>query len=312
MIWLIGSGQMAESYIEVLKKMEVEFLVIGRGEASATNIEAKHGVKVVKGGLDNFLKSQPSKSSHAIISVGVEQLYSCCSLLLNYGIQNILTEKPGALNLQEIGELAKLNKKNKANVSIAYNRRFYSSVLKAEEIIAQDGGILSFNFEFTEWSHIIEKAEKPREVFENWIMANSSHVIDLAFYLGGWPKTLNCLSKGKNTLGWHPSSAIFVGSGESDKGALFSYSSNWISPGRWVVEVMTPKHRLYFKPMEQLQIQNIGSVKVDPLEIDNSLDISFKPGLYLQTQAFLEGSLQRFCTLEEQVHHFDTFNKIRG
>lgn len=50
-----------------------------------------------------------------------------------------------------------------------------------KKIIAEDGGITSFNFEFTEWAHVIEKLDYPREVFENWFFVNSTHVVDLAF-----------------------------------------------------------------------------------------------------------------------------------
>ena len=73
------------------------------------------------------------------------------------------------------------------------------------------------------------------------------------------------------------------------KNALFSYHANWEAPGRWSVEILTPKHRLYFKPMETLQIQEIGSVAVNPVQIDDTLDKEFKPGLYLQVKSFLDG-----------------------
>ncbi len=63
--------------------------------------------------------------------------------------------------------------------------------------------------------------------------------------------------------------------------------------------------------MEQLQIQDKGSVKVYPVEIDDHLDKNFKPGFYHETKAFLEGDTSRLCSLEQQVEHVkDIFNKI--
>ena len=45
--------------------------------------------------------------------------------------------------------------------------------MNRKEIIAEDNGVTSFNFEFTEWSHEIEKLEKAPGVKENWFLANS-------------------------------------------------------------------------------------------------------------------------------------------
>lgn len=59
--------------------------------------------------------------------------------------------------------------------------------------------------------------------------------------------------------------------------------------------------------METLQVQEIGSVSINPVEINNQLDIDFKPGIYKQTDAFLKGNLEKFCTLEEQAQMINQF-----
>ncbi len=145
-----------------------------------------------------------------------------------------------------------------------------------------------------------------------WVLANSSHVIDTAFFLGGQPAQISCYTAGKDALPWHPSASVFFGSGRSENGALFGYQASWQSPGRWAVEILTNKHRLYFKPMETLQIQEKGSVHVSSVEIDDRLDKEFKPGLYLQTKAFLEGDYTRFCTIEQQAEHVERYYKKIG
>jgi predicted dehydrogenase len=228
--------------------------------------------------------------------------------LIKFGVQNILVEKPAGLNLKQVGQLACMSKEKNANVFIAYNRRFYASVIKAQEIIEQDGGVTSFNFEFTEWAHIIETIQKAEGVKENWFLANSTHVVDLAFYLGGTPKELCAFTAG--SLSWHPSASIYSGAGVSECGALFSYQANWESAGRWSVEVLTKNHRLILRPMEKLQIQKKGSVAVDFAECDYTLDGSFKPGLYLQTQSFLNNHSNGMCSLAYHVSMMDCYNRI--
>ena len=94
-----------------------------------------------------------------------------------------------------------------------------------------------------------------------------------------------------------------MGAGETENGTLFSYCANWNAPGRWAIEFMTRNHRLYLKPMESLQIQNLNSVAIDSLDIEDELDKMYKPGFYLQTKAFIDDDVCRFCTLDEQVDH---------
>lgn len=309
-IWLIGSGVMSLDYCKVLKALETDYVVVGRGEKSALEFETKTGVKVVQGGVEKFLKTKPDKADHAIVSVGVEQLADTTISLLNYGVKNILVEKPAGLNKKEISKVSETAEKNGADVLIGYNRRFYASVIKAKEIIKEEGGVQSFNFEFTEWSHVIETLVKPKEVFETWFLGNSSHVADMAFYLGGAPDKISCYHAG--SLKWHPAASIFAGAGVAEGGALFSYQANWESAGRWSVEILTAKSRLIFRPLEKLQIQKKGSVAIEFFPIDDKLDTEFKPGLYLEVSNFLSDTFSEFCTIKDQADKVKLFDEISG
>lgn len=307
-IWLVGSGEMALDYIKVLKALDCDFDVIGRGIQSAKKCEEATGRPVITGGVEKFLSSKPAPCAHAIVCVGVEALAGVTRQLLNYGILNVLVEKPAGLNIGEVKQLALMCKEKRANVLVAYNRRFYASVIKAQDIIEQDGGVTSFNFEFTEWAHIIETIQKAAGVKEHWFLANSTHVVDLAFYLGGKPKELSTFTAG--SLSWHPRSSVFAGAGVSESGALFSYQANWESAGRWSVEMLTKNHRLIFRPMEKLQIQKKGSVAVEFAVCDYNLDEQFKPGLFLQTKNFINNVNDGMCPIEYHSSVMNMYNKI--
>lgn len=308
MIWIIGAGTIAQEYAKVLTALGYQFQMIGRGEEKARQVEETFGYKVIRGGLDNFIESEPELPEAAIVATNLGSLAPNTIALLKYGVRRILCEKPGFLYPKECEKVAALAKEKKAEVYLAYNRRFFTSVLKAKEIIAEDGGVTSFNFEFTEWGHVIAKYNKPQDELKNWFYANSSHVVDLAFFLGGEPVQMNCHTSGE--ISWHKPAA-FAGSGVSDKGALFSYQANWAAPGRWGVEILTAQHRLYLRPMESLQIQNLGSVAINPVEIDDHLDKEFKPGFYLETKSFLDKETSSLCSVAEQHHHVtEIYNKI--
>lgn len=310
MIWIIGAGTIAQEYAKVVTALGYQFQMIGRGEEKARQIEETLGYKVIRGGLDNFLATCPELPEAAIVASNLGSLSSNTRALLKYGAKRILCEKPGFLYPGECEEVASVAKEKNAEVFLAYNRRYFASVLKAQEIIAEDGGVTSFNFEFTEWGHVIAKYNKPEDELKNWLFANSSHVVDLAFFLVGEPVKMDCFTAGE--ISWHRP-AVFAGSGVTDKGALFSYQANWAAPGRWGVEILTAQHRLYLRPMESLQIQNLGSVAINPVEIDDRLDKEYKPGFYLETKAFLEGCIERLCSIEQQEKHVkNIYNKILG
>lgn len=307
-IWLVGAGGMAQDYIKVLHDLGKEFVVIGRGEDTAKKCEEITTSRVIRGGLSDFLSTTSELCSHAIIAVSVEQLYETTKDLLEYGIKNILVEKPGSLYSWQFDKLNILAKEKNANVIIAYNRRFYASVLKAQEIIRQDAGVTSFNFEFTEWAHRINPEGRNLDVLEKWFLANSTHVVDLAFYLGGKPKQISCYIDGG--LSWHSCGSNFSGAGISQGGALFNYQANWESAGRWSLEILTKENKLIFRPMEKLQIQKKGTINQEFVEIDYSLDVKYKYGIYLQTKHFLENNFDGMCFIQEQHTMIDVYNKI--
>lgn len=303
-ILLVGTGYMAGEYAKVLKAQRVPFDVVGRGKENCDLIRSQYpGIEVFEGGLENF--QAPRKYTHGVVTTNIEHLSQHARTLTEIGVPAILLEKPGGKDLTGIVTLAEFIKQRDSVVFIAYNRRFYASVQECEKRIEADGGVLSFHFEFTEWPHTVEGIPNYEIVKENLFFANSTHVLDLAFFLGGFPSEMNCYSKDK--LEWHKK-AIFAGAGISKKNALFSYQSNWKGPGRWNVEIITAQNRYIFKPMEQLQVQPQRTVRIDQLPIDDLLDKSFKPGLYKQVEAFLQNpSHPALLKIEEQAKNCTAF-----
>lgn len=306
-VLLFGTGQMAYEYSKVLKDQGPDFIVVGRGEASAKNFQEKTDITPVPGGADKFLTQSDYSNYKAIIAVNGDQLGKVTAAAIKHGIKSILVEKPGGLDKNEITAVGEIATKYSAKVYIAYNRRFYASVEKAREIIAKDGGILSFHFEFNEVADMIASLNHPKEIKNQWLLHNSSHVIDLAFFLGGIPQSLTANTSG--SLPWHPKGAIFTGIGLTKENIPFTYHTNWLAPGRWGLEIMTKNHRLIFRPMEKLQAQQKDSFNVINIQLNDELDTRFKPGLYKEVKSFLTDQ-DSLCTMDEQINHLDWYNKI--
>lgn len=300
-IFLIGTGPMAIDYARVLKAMNKKFEVIGRGEKSASDFENTTGLKCYIGGIEKFVNTNGfPENSYIIIATGTEMLMNSLLLALKAGASKVLIEKPAAISIQELIDNEEQLKPYSESIYIAYNRRFYSSVIETQRLITEDGGLKSMHFEFTEWAHKIEPLTKAPGVKENWFFANSTHVVDLAFYLAGKPIDWKTYSSSGKIL-WHPKTN-FAGAGITDKGVLFSYISNWESAGRWGIELLTEKRRIYLKPLEGIAIQDKGSIQINEHRFDDHLDKNYKPGLFLQVEAFFDHKNFNLKTIKEQIN----------
>lgn len=308
-LWLIGAGPHAQEYAKVLVNLGVSFEVMGRGVESAQTFSAIIGKSVIAGGLSNALQTRFAPTE-AIIAASFEQLADTALALIFAGTKRILLEKPGGITVAELEKVVQAARSCGAKVWVGYSRRFYASTRAAREMIREDGGPVSCNFEFTEWSHSIEPMPLPAEVKNAWVIANSSHVIDLAFHLCGLPREWKGWRSGAMT--WHKAAARYAGAGITERNVMFSYHADWQAPGRWSVEVLTRKRRFIFRPMEQLQVISLGSIEVEKIVLDDEIDIQFKPGLYRQTQAFLSQDESHFCTVEAQLIHAKIYSEIAG
>lgn len=306
-VLVVGAGNMGKAYAKVLKAQNIDFTVITRKRQTAVSFESETGVGVVIGNLEEFLQKNKGVFTHAINAVNVEGLVVVSETLIANSILNILVEKPLGMTLESVSELNKIAKDANARVYVAYNRRYYASTEKALEIVREDGGVRSVSFEFTEWKARIDWSHYSQIGRERWLIGNSSHVIDLAFFFAGEPRVWSSYS-GRADGG---SSDIFVGSGITENNVYFSYSANWDAPGRWAVELMTEKHRLYFKPMEKLAIQNLNSVIVEEVPIDDALDVEFKPGIYKEVEDFLSKKVSnKLKKLETQLYSMAIYEDI--
>lgn len=307
-IWIVGAGDIAAEYTKILKDLGYSFSIIGRGEASAQDFYSKTGEQVIPGGINKFCESSSRVPDAAIIAVSVDQLFEATLALVKKGCKKILVEKPGAVTFSQIEQLDKIAREKGAEIFIAYNRRFYPSVREAIKLIEEDGGIKSFHFEFTEWAFKIEPLPIPELVKRNWFFANSTHVVDLAFYIGGNPVDFSSYTQGH--LSWH-NPASFVGAGVTEKNALFTYKANWDAPGRWGVEFLTSKRKLILQPLEGLKVTTLGSVTVEDLGFETtSEETKYKPGFYFQVIDFLTNKPKAKTLQEHKKSINDIYSKI--
>lgn len=311
-VLVVGAGYMAKEYVKVLKSIKVAFDVIGRNKKNAKVFEKELDVPVKYGGLEVTFDSLGHIPTHAIVATTLESLEENTLFLLSKGVKNILLEKPGSVTKEGMQKIEQLADEKRANVYIAYNRRFYASVLEAKQRIEMDGGLTSFIFEFTEWSHVITGIDKTKFQLNNWFIGNSTHVIDTAFYFGGKPKQISTYVQ--SPIEWHPKGSIYVGAGITENDILFSYHANWSAPGSWKLELLTRKNRYIFRPFEKLHVQKLGTVSIEEIVLNDELDVQFKPGLYEQTKAYLLNTnlTSMLLSAKEAAEMLDIYENMNG
>ena len=308
---LIGAGPMAMAYAAVLKDLNTETRVIGRGEKSAATFTDKTDLEVRTGGLEDYLSSGEALPDFAIVSTPVDALAPNTKALIAAGIKNILVEKPAGLSPEETQDISDFADQHGVNVYVAYNRRFYASVKAAKKLIEADGGATSLRMEFSEFAFRIKDVPTAAHIKSQWLYANSTHVLDMGFFLAGYPKSISGMQAGGSD--WHPAGSQFVGHGQLENGGLFSYHADWDAAPRWMVEVMTPKRTLMFNPLEKLDERSPEGFAVTPVELEDDLDTKFKPGLHAQTHAFLNGDTDSLATIASHDDHMEHIYKvIRG
>ncbi|MCR9204820.1 MAG: Gfo/Idh/MocA family oxidoreductase [Halobacteriovoraceae bacterium] len=304
---IIGTGQMGRQYCLALKKLKRDFLVLGNTETSSIKFKEEMNVEVFPGSFANNESIFEGNEFENVYLVVLENQISNCLEELNkrQSFKKVFIEKPGAANPEELRKLAKRMPEDKFFVS--YNRRFYQSVRKLETLIKEEGGVTSCHFDFTEATDRILSLNIPNERLEHWLFLNSTHVIDLAFYLIGDPRSMTCKNSGEKS--WHGTGDHFMGMGESNRGIPFTYNSDWGCPGRWGIELTTSESKYFLKPMEQLHVQRKGTFSVEEISLEKTDGI--KEGIFEIVEDASSHQMDRFLSLSDHAEKSNLYELIK-
>lgn len=307
-ILIIGAGVMARAHYQAascLDGVDVEFECLR--ESSAQNLREQFNATV----RTSSCKHQDlSCFDLVIVAVGICDLGSVCIDVAQRGASLILCEKPVFLSSREVAVLSGKLDSLRSKLYVAYNRRFFGSVLMLRRLIASDGGLLSMHFDFSErQSDTIGHSEEERF---RWGIANSSHVLDLALYLAGSEVEKASRFASAIELDWHGGDAIIAGSGVTESGVVFSFHSNWVGAGRWSLELVTAEAKYILSPIEELRVQRKGSFEIKVLD-DQFVDkLGTKPGLLGQLKAVRDLEENKLCGLESYQNRVEFFEWVLG
>lgn len=247
---LVGYGGMGQQYVKALQALRVRRIrVCSRSRDRLEPLRDVPGVELVEGGIER-LDCRPEGGELGIVATPIATLTSAAQRLASLGFHRLLIEKPVSLWSEDIEDVADRLERQGVEAICAYNRLAYPSFHEVRARAAREGGITSCAYTFTEMIKPNWTERFPAEELARWGIANSLHVIGMAHGLIGMPRTWSGYRSG--AIDWHPSGAVFVGSGISDRGIPFAYHADWGSTGRWSVEIHATGSSYRFCPLEQV------------------------------------------------------------
>jgi predicted dehydrogenase len=285
----IGAGYMAEEHLKVFS-VQPEFEITGiysRSIFKAEQLAEKYTVKCVADSIDNLFKN--GKPELLVICVPELELWDVFLGASSYPWK-MLIEKPVGINVGEAQKFLSKSLENGLEIYVALNRRHYESTRIALEKLKSDSG--------NRFVHIIDQEDllaaklsgQPEKVLNNWMYANSIHVMDLfSIFCRGSADSVQTVETKLNA-----SSKVISSTIEFDSGDFGIYNGIWNAPGPWQATITTEKSRYELRPLERITVQEFPS-RVTKLIDHSDIDQKFKPGLF-------EQSIQAIFMLKNQAH----------
>ena len=292
----IGAGYMAAEHIRAFTCLEGVTLagICSRTRSRAEKLAEQHHSLQVFGSIEEMFGE--TEADLVVTAVRELDLFDVCRQSFTYPWTHLI-EKPLGHDLAEARTLNQMSMEQGSRVYAAFNRRFYSSTLQAQALLKDETSprLVSILDQEDPVSALAEG--QPHAVVENWMFANSIHLIDLfRVFCRGNPTTVRPM------LPWRGLGTELV-SGEVlfDSGDVGLYQAAWNRPGPWSVTVSTKTKRLEMRPVEKLTCQAAGSRVAQDVAID-PMDRDFKPGLFRMAEAAVEavcrGSPTELPTME--------------
>ena len=286
-IGFIGAGYMAEEHMRVFSKIPNTELsaIYSRTPKKAANLRAKYKIKKNYINLNEFCNS--SKIKLVVIAVNEESLLEICKKTFKFNFIHLI-EKPVGINYEESVYILDLAKKYKTKVFVSLNRRFYSSTIKLKKLLKSDKNKRIINIIDQENTIIPLKNGINKNVVNNWMYANSIHLIDFAYNLSRG----NIIKIDRKIISKYSNIKFLLAQIYFSSGDIVNYQAFWNLTAPWSVSVSTRSKYYLMQPIEKLSYKNNKSHNFINFPITKE-DIKYKPGIYKQNYELIDSLLNK-------------------
>jgi predicted dehydrogenase len=275
---IVGAGYMAREHIRAFRDVPgVQIVGIhSRTMARAEEMAAQFDIPAVCASVselhditqaDLLVVTAPELAMNAVSRACFEYQWA------------ILLEKPAGYNISDAEDIEAAARTRNRRVFVALNRRHYSSTQTVLSDMKELSGQRFIRVQDQQDQNRALQAGQPKRVVENWMYANSIHLIDYFLMLGRGK-----ICTVEQIIPWTPDEPGYVVARVSfDSGDVGLYEGIWNGPGPWAVSINTPEKRWEMRPLEQAAFQIAGQRKLETVEA-HPWDTQFKPGLRLQAE----------------------------
>ncbi|MDB4051012.1 Gfo/Idh/MocA family oxidoreductase, partial [Flavobacteriaceae bacterium] len=174
---IIGAGYMANEHIKAFSSLENVMVngIFSRTKEKAIIISKKYKIEFVAESINELYNL--TKADVVVNTSSVASILDTTKKCLNFPWIN-LVEKPPGYNLNEALTLYELVEKKNAQLYVALNRRHYSSVKKALFELKNDDSKRVVKVLDQEDQNDPKRIGHSNKIIQNWMFANSIHLID--------------------------------------------------------------------------------------------------------------------------------------
>jgi predicted dehydrogenase len=305
-IALVGAGYMAAEHARALNAWPGVRIVgiCGRARQRAEALAAAYGAEV----FDSIDKMYSTTEADVVV-VAVNELSMATVFEQVFAHRwAVLLEKPVGLNLSATRRTVEMARGRR--VWVALNRRAFSATRAALEQLLPDSGPRLISV--LDQQNMTDAAGigHPAEVVENWMFANSIHLVDY-FRTFGRGRIVEV----RHAEPWRAEAPRhLLATLQFDSGDIGVYQAVWDGPGPWAVAVTDQRVRVELRPLERIAIQRRGERRHTELPAD-ARDSDFKPGLHRLAGWLLEelaGGHTPLPTLHEALESTELVARIYG
>ena len=295
---IVGAGYMAREHIKAFQGI-TEVHVVGitsRTRTHAESLAMEYGIPFVCDSVPELYEK--TGADLVVVAVSILSMNVVSKVCFNYP-WTVLLEKPAGYNLFDAEDIEVAARKANSKAFVALNRRFYSSTQQALSQIKHIEGPRFIHVQDQEDLKRALEAGQPELVVENWMYANSIHLIDY----------FNVFGRGKITtveplIPWNAKDPfIVVAKITFESGDTGLYEGVWHGPGPWFVNINTTEKRWEMRPLEKGFCQLSGQRTMEEFGI-HPWDQNYKPGLRLQAEeavAVVQGKATTLPTLTDSL-----------
>ena len=284
---IIGAGNMAREHVRAFANVPGVTLsgIHSRTRSKAEALATEFGIRGVYDSIPElYEKTQADLVVVTVFEIAMNPVSRACFEFP----WTVLLEKPAGYSLQDAEEIQAAAAARKRRVLVGLNRRFLSSTRAALADLAPYDSPRFIHVQDQQSLEVAASFGHPDVVVENWMYANSIHVIDYLRLFGrGGVRSVTPIFPWKGKA-----SRVVVAKIEFDSGDTGLYEGIWQGPGPWAVSVTTPEKRWEMRPLEQAAYQSWGERRLHTIEV-HPWDREFKPGFRLQAKMAVAAALNK-------------------